>query len=82
MTRNRPPTAAQRLAHDVRMAELFPTTAGKRSDMFPCRACGVRGEALVPPHITEHGTAGYCAACERKAWDRAAHQNAFPLDYD
>lgn len=53
------------------MAHLFPDTA--------CRSCGKRGEALVPADCTEHGTAGYCSDCERNAWDRAAHQQAFWL---
>jgi hypothetical protein len=78
----RKPTAAERRAHDIIVANLFPDTAGKRADLAPCARCGTRDHdgALVPAHITEHGTAGYCAACERAAWGRAAHEQAFWLE--
>lgn len=78
-TRNRKPTKAERRAHDVRMAELFPDTAGQRADLRPCACCGSRdhGGELGPG---PDGATGWCTPCANRAWDRAAHRAAFAWD--
>jgi hypothetical protein len=62
----RKPTAAERLAHDVRMAELFPDTAGHSTNVAPCVCCRQRGLELGPgPH---GALTGWCTPCANKAW--------------
>jgi hypothetical protein len=70
----RKPTAAERHAHNITLARLFPEPAGKLASVAPCACCGERGRELGPG---PEGRGDWCLRCSVRAWDRAAHELAF-----